>query len=287
MMGDLYTQWWDRAAASTSIDAARQIIGPMVDRLKVHPSIRGYNLIDDATPDKNELMRLAVQVFRERDPGRPASPMMVEKDLGQQVFDYVRPDAFLTYNYPADVTTTACSWARTFIDELRYTTRTKPASVPLWLVLQTHRTTFGTADSRLRYPAAEEARLQNWIALGEGAQGIWWFIYSSQQGWLGLRDQPILYAEVSDLARRTTALPRFTKQADQVFAGADYASTMVDSNGERYVVAANTSCGARDVTLTSPSLSGRLLDVETGQTFAFGQRIPFRGGDGRIFRYIP
>jgi hypothetical protein len=41
------------------------------------------------------------------------------------------------------------------------------------------------------------------------------------------------------------------------------------------------------VTLTSPSLSGRLLDVETGQTFTFGQRIPFRGGDGRIFRYIP
>ena len=287
MMGDLYTQWWDRSAASTSIETARQVIGPMVDQLRVHPSIRGYNLIDDATPDKNELMRLAVQVFRERDPGHPASPMMVEKDLGQQVFDYVQPDAFLTYNYPADETTTACSWARTFVDEIRYTTRTKPASVPLWLVLQTHQTTFGSVGSRLRYPGAEEVRLQNWIAVGEGAQGIWWFIYSSQQGWLGLRDQPVLYAEVGDLARRTTALPRLTKQVDQVAAGSDYASTMVDSNGERYVVAANTSCVARDVTLTSTSSAGRLLDVETGETFSFGQRIPFRGGDGRIFRLLP
>ena len=287
MMGDLYEQWWDRAASTTTIETARQVIGPMVDQLKVHPSMRGYNLIDDATPDRNELMRLAVQVFRERDPGRPASPMMVEKDFGQQVFDYVKPDAFLTYNYPADETTTPCSWTRTFVDEIRYTTRTKPASVPLWLVLQTHRTTFGADGSKLRYPTAEEVRLQNWMAVGEGAQGIWWFIYSSQQGWLGLRDQPLLYAEVSDIAKRTTALPRFTKQVDQVSAGSNYASTMTDSNGARYIVAANTSCAARAVTLSSSSLAGRLLDVETGETFSFGQAIPFRGGDGRIFRHLP
>ena len=284
MMGDLYERWWNLAPAP-NITTARQVIGPMVDELRVHPSVRGYNLIDDATPDKNELMRLAVEVFRERDPGRPASPMMVANDLGQQVFDYVRPDAFLTYNYPADETTTPCSWARTFVDEIRYTTRTKPASVPLWLVLQTHQTTFGPVGTKLRYPSAEEVRLQNWIALGEGAQGIWRFIYSSQQGWLGLRDQPALYAEVGDVARRTTALPSFTKQADQVFAGANYASTMTDATGVRYVVTANTSCAARDVTLTS-SLSGRLLDVESGQAFAFGEPIPFRGGDGRIFRHL-
>ena len=129
-------------------------------------------------------------------------------------------------------------------------------------------------------------RLQNWIALGEGARGIWWFIYSSQQGWVGLRDQPVLYAEVGDLAQRTTALPRLSKQVDQIFAGPDYASTMTDSNGVRYVVAANMSCTAHDVTLTS-ALSGRLRDVESGETFAFRDAIPFRGGDGRIFQVVP
>ena len=99
MMGELYEQWWN-LPETTDIATARQVIGPMVDKLKVHPSIRGYNLLDDATPDRNELMRLAVQVFRERDPQRPASPMMVPNDLGRQVFDYVQPGAFLTYNYP-------------------------------------------------------------------------------------------------------------------------------------------------------------------------------------------
>jgi hypothetical protein len=285
MMGDLYERWWNLAPAP-NITTARQVIGPMVDALRVHPSIRGYNLIDDATPDKNELMRLAVEVFRERDPGRPASPMMVQNDLGQQVFDYVRPDAFLTYNYSANETTTPCSWASTLVDEIRYTTRTKPAHVPLWIVLQTHQTTFGPVGTKLRYPSAEEVRLQNWIALGEGARGIWWFIYSSQQGWLGLRDQPVLYAEVGEVARRTTALPSFTKKVDQVSAGANYASTMTDQTGVQFVVAANTSCATRDVTLTTSSLSGRLLDVESGQTFAFGEPIPFRGGDGRIFRLL-
>lgn len=282
MMGDLYDQWWNRTD-SPDITEARRVIGPMVDQLRVHPSIRGYNLIDDATPDRNELMRLAVQVFREQDPAHPASPMMVEGDFGQQVFDYTGPGAFLTYDYPADETTTACSWPDHWIGELRYTTRTKPASVPLWLVLQTHKTIFGSVGSRLREPTVEEVRLQNWIAVGEGARGIWWFIYSSQQGWTGLHDNPPLYAEVGANAARTTALPRLTKQADAVSAGTNYASTMTDANGTRYVVAANTSCSARNVTLTS-TLSGRLADVESGQTYDFGQSIPFRGGDGRIFR---
>jgi hypothetical protein len=284
-MGELNEQWWN-LASTQNIATARQLIGPMVDQLKVHPSIRGYNLLDDATPDKNELMRLAVQVFRERDPGRPASPMMVANDLGRQVFDYVRPDAFLTYNYPVGATSTPCSWGLGFADAIRYTTQNKPSSVPLWLVLQTHKWMSGPVATNIRYPTVEEVRLQNWIAVGEGAQGIWWFIYSSQQGWVGLHDQPVLYAEVADNARRTTALPRFTKQADLVSAGRDYASTMTDSNSARYVVAANTSCAARNVTLTS-TLAGRLLDVESGQTFAFGEPIPFRGGDGRIFRVVP
>jgi hypothetical protein len=82
------------------------------------------------------------------------------------------------------------------------------------------------------------------------------------------------------------ALPQLTKEADQIFGGPDYVSTMTDSNGARYAIAANMSCAARDVKLTS-SLSGHLLDVESGETFAFGQPIPFRGGDGRIFEVVP
>jgi hypothetical protein len=285
MMGELNEQWWN-LAETPDIGTARQVIGPMVDKLKVHPSIRGYNLLDDATPDRNELMRLAVQVFRERDPNHPASPMLVPRDVGRQVFDYVQPDAFLTYDYPIGPNATPCAWGAGFIDDLRYTTATKPSSVPLWLVLQTHQKAWGPAATTLRAPSAEEVRLQNWIAVGEGARGIWWFIYSSQQGWIGLRDQPLLYAEVGDLAQRTMALPQLTKEADQIFGGPDYVSTMTDSNGARYAIAANMSCAARDVKLTS-SLSGHLLDVESGETFAFGQPIPFRGGDGRIFEVVP
>jgi hypothetical protein len=286
LMGELYRRWYPSTVPAT-IEKAREIIGPLVDQLRTHPSIRGYNLLDDATSRYNDKLRLAVQVIRERDPLRPASPMMVEGTEGPAVFDYVRPDAFLTYNYPADESNTSCSWTSRWVSEIRATTSSKPAAVPLWIVLQTHQTTFGPVGTKLRYPSVAEVRLQNWLAVGEGAKGIWWFIYSSQQGWLGLRDQPGLYAEVADNARRVSALPRFTKQADQASAGTNYASTMTDTNGATYVLAANTSCTARTVTLTSSTLTGRLLDVETGEMFAFGQAIPFRGGDGRMFRHLP
>ena len=134
---------------------------------------------------------------------------------------------------------------------------TKPSAVPLWLVLQTHRKAWGPVATTLREPSVEEVRLQNWIALGEGARGIWWFIYSSQQGWVGLRDQPVLYAEVGDLAQRTTALPRLSKQVDQIFAGPDYASTMTDSNGvairrRRQHVMHCARCDAHECVIRSP-----------------------------------
>jgi hypothetical protein len=99
MYQELGTQWLD-ASPTLDIAAARSIIGPMVDALKVHPSIKGYHILDDATTAYNEKLRLAAQVFRERDPSHPASPMMVQGSQGRQVYDYVQPDAFLTCEPP-------------------------------------------------------------------------------------------------------------------------------------------------------------------------------------------
>ena len=287
MMGDLYQNWWNPSVPA-DIGTARAVIGPLVDALRVHPSIRGYNMLDDATPDRATKIRLALQVFREHDAGRPASPMMVAGDLGQQVYSATTPDAFLTYNYPARVANSACSWADSWVLSIRATIATKPASTPLWLVLQTHSTQSWVGDTYpLRYPTVEEVRLQNWIAIGEGARGIWWFLYSSQQGWTGLRDNPTLYGEVSADALRTRTLPGLAKRQDQVVAMGNYASTMVDGAGRTYVLAANTSCSPRNVTLTSTMLTGRLVDVETGVSYSFGQGIPFRGGDGHLYRFEP
>src|SRR4029450_13140411 len=93
LMGELTERWYPTSVPAT-LDEARRVIGPLVDELKVHPSIKGYNIRDDATTSYNEKMRLAIQVIREGHPGAPASPMLVEGTQGPAVFDYVQPDAF-------------------------------------------------------------------------------------------------------------------------------------------------------------------------------------------------
>jgi hypothetical protein len=35
---------------NVTIECARQIIGPIVDSIKIHPSVKGYYIIDDAVP---------------------------------------------------------------------------------------------------------------------------------------------------------------------------------------------------------------------------------------------
>jgi hypothetical protein len=269
LMGDLNRDWWPDSVPAT-IENARSIIGPLVDQMAGHPSLKGWNIKDDATPNFNEKMRLVGQVIAERD-NAPWSPMMVQGDLGHQVYSAVQPPVFLTYDYPAGRSVAPCSWVPTWLSEIR--AQQRPPNVPFWFVLQTHQ----TGATGLRYPTVEEIRLQNWIALGEGADGIWWFIYSTQQSWLGLKDSPERYAEVTSLAKRTRSLPLLTEAADTHTASNGYVSDM----GGDYIVMANTSCSSASLTL-APRVKVR--NVETGKMYPAGAAIPFKGGDGGLFK---
>ena len=299
IMGDLYRDWFYNGSVPVDLAAAEHIIGPYVDQMKVHPSITGYNLIDDAPPSLKEKMRLAVQIFRDHDPNRPASPMMVQGLQGVEVYDYVRPDVFLTYDYPARNLTQPCDFygghPQDFVDTLRNTTQLRPENVPLWIVLQTHNTTTGPNDTdptALRTPTVEEVRLQNWLALGEEAKGIWWFIYSTQQTWIGLKDNPTLYAEVTDLAGRVNALRPILTIAHKLpdkfsVSGGGYASTLQNPHTRAmYVIVTNQSCSNQNLVVASDYLSGTLRDMETGLTHHLGEVISFRGGDGKLFEVV-
>ena len=279
LMGELYTYWYPDSIPAT-IEEARRIVGPLLDKTKVHPSILAYNIIDDAIPKYNEKLRLVLQVAKERGENRPVSPMMVQGDPGRQVYAYVKPEIFLTYIYPSSESNTPCSWASHFVDTLRFTTA--GSTVPLWVTLQTHSTQSTTAPpgTLRRVPTVPEVKLQAWLALGEGAKGIWWFIYSSQQDWVGLKDSP-LYPVVTDLASRVTniegVLGNLTKTQD-VVSSTGYESTLRDSAGNLYAILANTSCSQQNITA-----SHRLQSLETGQIYEVGQPINLGGGDGSLF----
>ena len=284
VQGELNEQWWNRSTWDAA--AAESIIGPLVDRIKGHPSVIGYNIKDDAHSNLNEPMRLAQDVFEAHDPARFASPTMVQT-LAPQVYAYVDPSVFLYYNYPArDDGKPVCGWADTWLSRLRSDTNGR--TDPWFIALQTHDTKFGPTGTTLRYPTVEEVRLQAWLALGEDVDGIWWFHYDDHVDgeWLGFRSQPATYAEITALAGRVTTiegrLAPLRKAPDAYAASGGYVSTM-SGDGATYLVVANKSCTNRDL-VVNPGVG--LRDVESGVSYAPGQAIPFRGGDGRLLEVV-
>jgi hypothetical protein len=300
--GELNSQWWPESVPG-DLDTAQRVIAPIVERLRDHPSLRAYNIIDEPDVELKDKVALAVQVFRDRDPLRPAMPTLIGLGRADLIFDAAQPDIMLidvypagSYNAPCDFTMTGFGYSDVdFIQYVRAVTRSLPPSVPLWFILQTH----GWHDPRdhaLREPTVAEVRLQNWLAVGEGAKGIFWFIYSSEQGWRGLQDNPSLYREVTALARRVgplrSTLLSLRKVEDEFFVASSvpaYASTLATADGaERFVVVANRDCThAQMLSVRAPERQGSLRDLESGESFRLGMPIRVAPGDGRIFAFVP
>ena len=292
---ELNTRWWWKSSGPSTIQEARRVGYPLVDRLKRHPSLRGYYIVDEPGLDLIDKVRLMIQAFRERDAARPIFPVLIGLDRADPIVDAARPDVMLIdvypigeHNAPCDFTMSGFGYSdRDFVGYVREVAREKPAATPLWMILQTH----GLAAVGLRQPLIEEVRKQFWLAVGEGAQGIFWFIYTSQQGWVGLEDNPSLYDEVTSLAGRTAvlrdSLTGARKVADRFGAtGNAYVSTLVGQGNRLYAVIANQACGARIVSITAGT-PGSLRDVESNRTYALGETFELSGGDGRLFEFTP
>ena len=203
-----------------------------------------------------------------------------------------------------------------YVDYIRRFTRFKTPEQPLWVLLQTHKTDW--PNYKLREPSAAELRAMNWLALGEGASGFFYFHWTSAQTWRGLADNPDLLAEVGHFSRRVRALETLLlswHKTDDAFFVADtsrnddsdqfaYTSTLstaqvVPPEGEltaqaqredMYVLLVN-----RDVTNTRtftlemlPTLGTpdtvELLNAESGALQTLSDPITLAPGDAALFQ---
>ncbi|GAC1651464.1 MAG: hypothetical protein NVS4B8_26440 [Herpetosiphon sp.] len=301
--GDLNRPWWF-SSTPPSLASATTLAQPITSQLGAHPSLKGYNLVDDGRVEWQAKITAMTQAFKQLDPDRlvmgffPPTPEIFNRAAAP-----AQPSVQLTYQYPAGRNQQPCDFLRgdggskDLVDLLREEVQFRPPGMPLWVVLQTHTTIRGPNDpdpTALRVPTVEELRLQNWLALGEGATGLFWFIYSTEQMWQGLHDNPTLYAEVASLARRVgplrSTLLTLQKKPDQFVASAPeatYISTFQQNTTKHYyVIAANHHCQPQKLTITAPMLHGTLRDVETNQLYALGTPIPFAGGDGKLFEVL-
>jgi hypothetical protein len=285
---ELIERWYPTSVSAT-IENARQIVGPLIDALAPYKSQIGYNLRDDADQALNDKFRLAIEVIRERD-SRPASPMIQRGRQGDDVYKATRGDAFLFYSYPCRRGKAEMSWVDFWVGEIRTTIQSKPAHVPVWQVIQAHQTMPVTDMNALRYPTLPEMRAQVWIALGEGAKGLFWFMWGNlghEHEWTGLRDNTTLRPEAQALARRVTAvesvLGSAVKVADAYTAPGAYTSTLAVGSST-YVIAVNRSASQASIAVSGSGTS--LRNVETGAVTPMGSSITFRGGDGQLFEVL-
>jgi len=296
---DLHREWWP-SEIPANLDTAIAVANPIVNRWKSHPSLKGYLTHDEPGIQELEKVRLITEAFQILDPSRPAMPILIGVGRVGPIFNASRANVLLIDVYPVGARNKLCDLTMTgfgyptldFVDYVRAVSAGKPASVPLWIILQTH-----SFLDQLREPIATEVREQHWLAIGEGAKGIFWFIYGSQQGWIGLRDNPALYTEVTSLTQRTLPL-RDTLLGLQktwdlfTISGTGsynpYISTLKSMDNKHFVVAVNRDCqNAQDLTLHSPSLQGQLKDLETAMIYDLGSSITFLPGDGKIFELVP
>ena len=296
--------WFNNPTAPVDIATARSTFYPLIDAVKDHPSLKGYNVLDEPTNDLQSKVALAVQAYQERDPDRLTMPTLIGIGRADPICTASQPDVMMLDVYPFSADNAACDTTMRafgyptydFVDYVREIVQSKPAGAPLWVILQTHSFGDGSESWHLRAPTAPELREEQWLAIGEGATGVFWFIYSSEQGWTGLQDNPALFSEVSSLAQRIkplrSLLVTLSKTTDQFAvsgsAGPAYASTLTnDAGSQTYVVAVNKQCAAQDLTLSSISGQKQLRDLETGQIYSTGSALPFQAGDGRIFEVMP
>lgn len=323
-------EFYDADPATWTQANADAIAAPIVANYQAHPSLLGYNLEDDVNSSTahRDAVVLMAQAFQDADPdGRPAFFVHLFPE-NENLWDAYDCKVAFTYRYPCGKTaggvdTPEGDFHRStfagvpnlggggndWVDALRQWFAYVPSGAVVWLVLQTHNTTTGSAASQLRQPTDRELRAQFWIAVGEGVKGIWWFrgdnitADSTSDGVFddGRRSALAVVSELS--GRLTPAIRRIllgcarTTDAFTTTGGGSsgypvnyasaYVSTLLHDDGTRYVVVCNRSTSAAAVTIASATLDGTLTNLEDGATIRVGGSRTLPALDGTVFRYDP
>jgi len=300
---ELDRNWWgegDKTFPDTP-EQARKAAEEIVAGVKGEKSLLGYVLYDEPGPELISRVCRITQAFRQADPERAVTGVFIGTDPGRQrMVRECRPNVVLIDVYPftreskpGDFTMRGFFSNLDFVEYIRTYSRLLEGR-PLWVLLQTHSTDW--EDYKLREPSRAELRAMNWMALGEGADGIFYFHWSSFQTWRGLGDNPELLDEVGQFSKRIQPIKGLLAGLERVdgefFAHPTdprhYVSTLRRENGsESYVVVVNRDVErSRNIAVIS-ARNARLRDLLSGRVYALGEAIRLGPGDGRIFRVVP
>ncbi|MEM6428164.1 MAG: hypothetical protein AAF708_02915 [Deinococcota bacterium] len=315
---ELDRSWWADEFPDTP-EQASDAATAITSNLSGYESLLAYALVDEPHTRMTSKVCNITDAFRATS-DVPVTGVFVGTNRGELIFRDCQPDILLIDLYPFNQESALGEFnmrgfgynSLDFVDYIRRYTRFKTPEQPLWVLLQTHSTDW--PDYKLREPTPEELRAMNWLSLGEGASGFFYFHWTTAQTWRGLADNPMLLTEVASFSQRVTRLTplllNWQKTDDLFFITADdaateqigYTSTLTANNldlpeevfnasltqdGEQtFVVVVNRDVQeAREVYLealpTLPDL--HLANAETGERQALTDPIMLDAGSGALF----
>ena len=172
--------------------------------------------------------------------------------------------------------------------------------VPQWVIVQAFEPIPPLHPHYWRMPTPAELRLEVMLAVAHGAQGVFYFLYQSEEWVHGLRDAQYRPTPLLEETQRINAklaawgpLLLTLNRADGLDAAGDsgIVQPFTDASGGRYLMVVNPDV-KREVllTVTLPSAWQDTLQVEdvyTGEYFEVEEgrlTVPVSPGDGRLFR---
>ncbi|MEM7735925.1 MAG: beta-galactosidase [Deinococcota bacterium] len=313
---ELDRSWWADEFPDTTEQASRAA-DAIVDNLETYESLLAYALVDEPHTRMTSKVCNITDAFRETTDA-PVTGVFVGTNRGELIFRDCQPDILLIDIYPFNQESALGEFNMRgfgynnldFVDYIRRYTRFKTPGQPLWVLLQTHSTDW--PDYKLREPTPEELRAMNWLAVGEGASGFFYFHWTTAQTWRGLADNPMLLTEVASFSQRIAGIEplllNWHKTDDLFFVAATdaerlgYTSTLTANNldlPEDILSASLTQDGQqmfvtvvnRDVQESRefylealPTLPEiHLANIETGARQALSDPILLDAGSGAVF----
>jgi hypothetical protein len=163
-------------------------VSAIVRSLWKHKSLQAHYVIDEPATTDQANITTWVNAYRAADPNREAFPVLIGVDARKDIYvnSGLRMLVLDVYPYAtgnAALNTTMGGFGYSFdMDEyLRQMTAKRNRRHHLQVILQTHGGGVG-----LRVPSAAEIHLEFWKAVSWGANGVWWFIWDTEDFWVGL-----------------------------------------------------------------------------------------------------
>jgi hypothetical protein len=319
---DLEDEWMPLSDGTALPSVLTAILTTATTLHSDHPSVIAYVVQDDLGANQTQANRASEVMIRTPEidvANRPASPAWL---FGDTLADPDAMDKVLVFGSSHYAVRWASTGVRKTEGDFTIQGGTDWQSYPrawvldypdahIWWWLQAHQLGDGSVPTQhLAYPTAREIRKMVWEAVGSGVKGFLWFIFTNapEGPWDGLAhpNSRARMEAVSEMAHRVnenirqrllTAAPvtaAFTASGGGSggtwlhanFANA-YISTLQDVDaGVYYCVVCNRSLSTASVTISSATLTGNLISLETGATVPLGSSVSLPPLDGSIYRFV-